>query len=378
VACASSATPVALIHRYAALPKGHESLRRQADLSLFDGRMQIVANRGARVEITNLAMWLIERAGKAGPVAAVSDLQRYLDAPDVPFRNIFGLSGLKVDRSYELSPRITVIPWHVLPNSYGKEHICQEYINSFDQPSSALIQQVSLPKAHLLPEEERKLESVDVTEVQDTILCIGAVAPCAAEIMVSWLEPPEWAPVMGVGFTLPHAEGGHRTDTWTDGHAQTAARLLSLFRELDDGPKDILRLASQRLRTAMRRMSRVDSAIDLGISMETLFLGDLPDDRGELTFRLRLRASRYMEEEYEKREEVFRLVSDLYTLRSKAVHTGRIPQKVRHKNSSDILEEGYGLVATAIRRFVEEGMPDWSEVQLGPRREREQEREPDA
>lgn len=114
----------------------------------------------------------------------------------------------------------------------------------------------------------------------------------------------------------------------------------------------------------MRRLSNVDSAIDLGIALEALFLSDLPDDRGELTFRLRLRVARYLEQNSKKREALFRLVGDLYSLRSTAVHTGRSPSDIRGRATSDLLEEGFRLTADAIRRHVVEGPPDWNNVQL--------------
>jgi hypothetical protein len=42
----------------------------------------------------------------------------------------------------------------------------------------------------------------------------------------------------------------------------------------------------------MRRLNLVDSSIDLGIVLETLYLSDMGDDRGELSFRLRTRVAR--------------------------------------------------------------------------------------
>jgi hypothetical protein len=57
-----------------------------------------------------------------------------------------------------------------------------------------------------------------------------------------------------------------------------------------------------------------------------------------------------------------RPLGTLYSLRSGAVHTGRLSsdQKVTKQ-----LQEGCRVTAEAIRRFIEEGPPDWKAVQLG-------------
>ncbi len=91
---------------------------------------------------------------------------------------------------------------------------------------------------------------------------------------------------------------------------------------LSEPTKDAVRLPMQRLSLAMRRLTNVDSAIDLGIALESIFLNDLQDDRGELTFRLRIRVTRWMEDDVSKRPNLYQLVGDLYTLRSRAAHSG--------------------------------------------------------
>ena len=103
-----------------------------------------------------------------------------------------------------------------------------------------------------------------------------AVVPFATEVLVSWLDPPPWAPVMGVGYSTPPLEGRRRHDVWTDEHCRAAPKLFETFRSLSAETKDALRLPLQRLSMAMRRLSNVDSAIDLGIALEALFLNDQP------------------------------------------------------------------------------------------------------
>ena len=76
------------------------------------------------------------------------------------------------------------------------------------------------------------MSQLDESELRDALLCIGAVGPFAPEIIVSWLDPPPWAPVMGVGYSMPHLEGRPRHDVWTDEHCGAASKLFETFKTL--------------------------------------------------------------------------------------------------------------------------------------------------
>jgi hypothetical protein len=172
------------------------------------------------------------------------------------------------------------------------------------------------------------------------MLCVGIVVPCAPALLVSWLNVPASVPHRGDTIYVAPTSLSARYDIWRAEHGPLGRKLFESFCALDDPRKDALRLPMQRLNSAMRRASAVDSAVDLGIALEALFLNDLDDDRGELTFRLRLRMARFLEQEKAKRHDLFQLAGDLYSIRSVAVHTGRIPEKVKGTPSSILLRRG--------------------------------------
>jgi hypothetical protein len=343
-----------------------ESLHSQDELQIFNGKMLVIAGSATRMEISNLAAWLFRRGKEVGSVQAVSDLIQYIESDKIPFRLTYGLRGLKVKYRCELGSGISLLSWLDIPESYHKSTVFNNLISSggVKWPTAALVQEILLPKVHT-SQNEYKLTPIDDVATRDAILCIAVSGPFSSEILVTWLDPPQWAPTMGVEYSLPHSYGHAQDNVWTSEHCQIATKLFSDFKALTEDKKDALRLPMQRLTMAVRRSSKVDSAIDLGIALESLFLNDLSDDRGELTFRLKLRVAKYMEKEITKREEVFRLIGDLYTLRSIAIHTGRVPDALRSRDISEILNNGYSLVADAIRRFVKSGIPNWMDVQLG-------------
>ena len=343
-----------------------ETLRAQPSLNIFNGRMQCL-NYGIRWELRDLADWLIRRGLNVGIAQAATDLQRYLPVTQIPFAMVLGLAGLAVEKLYHFGGGIDLLPWKHLPKSYKKrmEEIVSGASYQLKWPSAALVRKIMLPKFHIPDREPLPPVRIDDSELKDAVLFIGVVGPFAPEVLVSWLEPPPWVPTMGGAFSRPILEGLPRHDVLTDDHFETASRLFETFRKLSSEKKDILRLPLQRLSKAMRGSSEVDSLVDLGIAMEALFLKDREDDRGELSFRLRLRIARYLEQDIEKRKKLFEYIRVFYKLRSIAVHTGSVsPKEKKSKPTSEILLEGYRLTAEAIRRFITEGIPDWDKIEL--------------
>jgi hypothetical protein len=340
-------------------------LRADPELSLFDGQLQSVGNGAIRWEIAYLARWLIRRAYRVGVEEAVSGLKRYVDSPKIFIKSILGLTGLNVKSKCEFENKITLVPWDSLQDSDSKKLISKKCFESVLPifPSAAISQEIEIPKLHYQQDEQPKFAPVDQTDIDDAVLIISVVGPFAPRVFVSWWELPDWAPSLALGYSLPFPEGREVHDNWTDDHCLTATTLFKQFCCLDNGKKEEYRVPLRRLITGLRSLSLADRSIDLGIALESLFLGD-EDMQGELNFRLRLRMSRYLETDIEKRKEVFNLAKDIYDLRSKAVHTGRLGNLHRSQQTTHLLLKGYELAALAIRRFILEGKPDWTAIQL--------------
>jgi hypothetical protein len=72
-----------------------------------------------------------------------------------------------------------------------------------------------------------------------------------------------------------------------------------------------------------------------------------------------------------KRLEAFDVFSNLYDLRSNAVHTGKLPPKLKRPmpghTVASLLKVGFGFGAAAIREAIKLGMPDLDAIVLAPR-----------
>src|SRR5439155_10770879 len=134
----------------------------------------------------------------------------------------------------------------------------------------------------------------------------------------------------------------------TAAELDTLRELLAFFKRLRENERARLRIPLDRLNRALRRGAQIDAAIELGIALESLLLNDLEDERGELTFRLRLRGARFLADTLIERKDVDRLLRDVYSTRSIAVHTGRLPERIGGASTAQLLEDGCRLAARAI------------------------------
>jgi len=355
-----------------------EQLRRTPELEIFNEKME------------GLAIWLLSRAAKVGGEQTLDNLHQFLTASEVPYRKILALGGIALDFSCTLGHNITLLPWNELPDTMRKSRVhvfLPRRLLIPLWPTAALVRDITLPRRYVAqaewPQVEHNLTPVDYTDLKDALLCIGLVGPVAPYEFLTWLEPAEWAPILDVtlgltyprGFTLglPFPGENSSRNQWAQDAAVQARELYERFAQLSESLKDLMRLRMQRLNSAMRRLDLVDAAIDLGITLESLFLNDTEE---ELSFRLKLRAARLLRQDYDDRVHVFNLVNDLYTIRSAAVHSGHIPttKKFRKRlrspyksgTTEDLLKAGFALAAQAIAVLLQTGesQQDWLKITL--------------
>ena len=140
---------------------------------------------------------------------------------------------------------------------------------------------------------------------------------------------------------------------------------LAIYRGMQDLPPRVatkLRVPIDRWIKSKANRSPVDTFIDLGIALESLYLQDI-DNTSELGFRLRLRAAWYLAEDQAGRGKIMKDLRDVYGLRSKAVHTGDIGSR---RDFAVLLERGQQLCQQSIVKVIRNGgFPDWNQLVLG-------------
>jgi len=105
--------------------------------------------------------------------------------------------------------------------------------------------------------------------------------------------------------------------------------LQEMWSDLTSGTLDkrtFLAMSLRRFNIAFERQQLDDRIVDLMIAAESLFLHDAgsPGERGELRFRLAVRAAKFIESPRYAPRQVFDLMRKAYDVRSKVVHGGSI------------------------------------------------------
>jgi hypothetical protein len=351
------------------------ALKAEPELKVFDGKtLQVLSISASTIEFWHLGAWLILRTRSVGARGALRNLARYLRASVIPVEVAVVFSGLQPESACKIGRNISLLPWSDLKNSAQKQAVHAHFVMQlpFNVPTAALVRQHPSQKSYVSQSDYQKnidkyhaRAGLDATELHDCLMCLALVGPSAPQVLASWISVPDWVPIISTSFSLPALEGFSVTRKLSAVESRQGRRLFANFGSLTNVLQARLRLVMQRLLRAMRRGQPVDAAIDLGISLEALYLSDMGDDPGELSFRLRTRCARLLGNSQLEREEIFRVMGQIYGLRSKAVHTGIVPPVFKGKSTQDLLDKGFDVTARTVRGFIAKGEPNWEQITFG-------------
>ena len=119
-----------------------------------------------------------------------------------------------------------------------------------------------------------------------------------------------------------------------------------------------LSVSISRFGQAKSRKNKEDSLIDYMISSEALFLSQIGEIPGELTYRLSHRAAFFLADKRDQREQIFRFFKSAYSLRSSIVHGSSKPIKLPQKedgtkyNLNDFCEVLEDYLRRAIKKSI--------------------------
>jgi len=347
-----------------------DALKNEQDLRVFDGSSIHVLSFSAHLaQYWNLGAWLLARAQSVGSNQALEDLSHYLSTDDVTCEVVVAFCGLEPEGRFDMGRAISFLPWAQLQNSRQKQSLLDRTVTSFPfaYPTGALVRELNTKKSYISQTEFQQniakytIDSIDTTEIYDSLMCLAIVQPSSPQVLASWVSAPSWVPIAAGPTLFPIVDGiSPFNKISTEGCVQ-GGELFKAFCSASPSFQARIRLVLQRLIRAMRRGSQVDAAIDLGISLEALYLNDMKGDRGELSFRLRTRSSRFLGNNAEERKRIFRLMKDAYNLRSVAVHTGSV-DTFDERPVQDVLHDGFLCAAETVRHFILDGKPDWDKV----------------
>ena len=173
----------------------------------------------------------------------------------------------------------------------------------------------------------------------------------------------------GPGISWSTDQFGNATDA-KQSQIDEAKRLYHLLTNVNSETQEKLRIPIDRWGKAGTEDNPVDKIIDLGIALEALYLPKGNVD--QLSFQLRLHASLHLGKCKGDREKLMDEFKAIYTLRSKAVHNGAVPGKIRIRKgeeriaTSELIPRAQDLCRQSIIKILEDGeFPDWNNLILG-------------
>lgn len=159
----------------------------------------------------------------------------------------------------------------------------------------------------------------------------------------------------------------NRNDPLEQSEIEETLRLYESLKQFGS-EKNKLLIAIERWISSKTNEGVENKVIDLGIALETLYLPD--SSSGELTFKLSLRASRFLGTNIKTRKSLMDKFRAIYTCRSKVVHTGEMPRVIKkplihHKDMENFILEIQDLCRCTILKILdEEKFPDWDNLLL--------------
>lgn len=141
----------------------------------------------------------------------------------------------------------------------------------------------------------------------------------------------------------------------TKDEAKSFQKFLEDFRSKEVKKRNFIEVACTRFSYANERSRPEDKLIDLMIAAEALFLSDSGDSkyRGELRYRLALRASFFISGDGKHRKEIFNHMKYAYDIRSSLVHGGKPKLPSNFDSLSDFVESTENYLRTAIHKAID-------------------------
>ena len=229
------------------------------------------------------------------------------------------------------------VPWKPILLSLGDESVPQlDWGGSFSEDAQALIEILSV--SHGEP----------IVSLMDIPYCIDRTASLLLgqphyHSSTSWKS---WAQAFG-GLTKSHQ---------LDIDALDQAKQVFLDRgRYQEFASIVSRLSEALARTG--QYAADDKILDVAIALEQMY--EL--DRGEISFKLKIRAACFLKSDTQARERVFKDVGDLYDARSGIVH--RRTKQLSAETKRDAFNKGFGVARRSVVKLLREGSPpDWNKV----------------
>ena len=313
--------------------------------------------------------------------AAVTWLTKVLGTDSGEGLIIQTLWGISPTQRISIWEGVDLLPFEALPHSRQKERL-----KDVDWPHNVSLPipffSWTTPTAALIAKTEIRPFLIDASTKDNGIhqvhppldeirLCLALEGPSIILAGPSWfqyIDPDLEAAILaeasshGSQEVLPH----HVLLTDSPEPTTDVQVLGREYMALDQGMKNRIRIALERLHQALIRSNPADRALELSIALEAL----LGDSSGAHTFKLAYRAALLVSNNVEERIETRAIIEAAYIMRSALTHSGSAKPKVKVKGHGqrpveEVASSATTITARVIKRIIMEGgFPEWNRLEL--------------
>lgn len=343
-----------------------ELIRKIPELEMFNDKMQPLGKVAARVSHKKLLDWLLIRTMEGSAEEAIISLIDYFSNKTAEVELIELLTGVYSDLNYEFCNGVIFSKIHELNNSNLSSSLQRETLLFTPIPTVSSILSIKFdhPIKHYSSDEKNKNLDFMIPnqEIEDAKLCLSLATSVKIGIfsISSTVSAPDNIPFLYEGhiwdirtFKLPSL-----SPQIIKLEFENADKILKNFLNLDEDFKNKLRIPLKRINDFGANQSLVDSAIDLRICLESIFLED--NNKEQLRYRLALRAARFIGKTIEEKSEILKFIKETYDITSTAVHNGKFSKKAK----TDKLFRAADFARLAIIKLINEGKVNWNELEL--------------
>ncbi len=312
--------------------------------------------------------WAIGKlVGKMAPTDIVAAFHEEVARNCSRYEEVSPAIGITVDADIELAPGVRLVPpsssifdisgysyrfqWGTLPE--GTAFLVQSYLVT---PAFAK-EDAGGSEADLVVETQPEREARDAVKERFRRACL-LVSPGGLELPISVIlaDRQSLFQIDGNSSSRPYAARPQVALPTDVGAIKAVFEALETVKD-----RGVIERAIDRLGRSRLFLDPVDRALDLGMAAEIILMHDAGSSNAEITYKISSRAAWLVGKDADERTNIFELMRDLYTARSKAVHTGKFPTK-----KPVDLGDADRLVSRTLRAIVERGeFPDWNRIALG-------------
>lgn len=397
-------------------------------LAKFDRGIARVTPGGAgTVSIELFAHWLLAQTRMHSAKEALESLFDILERNSSELFDIVPIWGFSPKDHFELGNGLKIVPIELMPSSILRDYFLRvsrhkfsnEFSHLLPSPGSALVKTSidgpiyepgssraakekwvevdSMVRAYMAQgDEQKKLfralgekmgskrlnAPVSVRdEAEDWLAVMALRCPNPIFALGQWYQRPSHLPVVGGlgGFGWPKNEHPFSYPIKKqDYDFAEIASLVDKYQKLAIDAKKRMRTPLARLNNARMQLDHRSldaAAMDLGMAAEALLTYDRDND-APLSYLLRVRGTLLIGGSADERRRNYRILRDIYNLRSKVAHEGALaapltiqssaPERRRHDELKSLLREGVSLCQSMLLRIIERGgFPKWDDLLLG-------------